>query len=54
MTSMGDLLGPEPVLLPGDPAAEAELAAAENPAIVAAALRAYLDDQRPKRRKHGD
>ena len=25
MTSMGDLLGPEPVLLPGDPAAEAEL-----------------------------
>jgi hypothetical protein len=37
MTRMGDLLGPEPVLLPGDPAAEAELAAAENPAIVAAA-----------------
>ena len=34
---MGDLLGPEPVLLPGDPAAEAELDAAENPAIVAAA-----------------
>ncbi|MEW5809619.1 MAG: DUF3151 domain-containing protein [Actinomycetota bacterium] len=37
MTRMGDLLGPEPVLLPGDPAAEAELAAAESPAIVAAA-----------------
>lgn len=37
MTRMGDLLGPEPVLLPGDPAAEAELDAAENPAIVAAA-----------------
>ena len=37
MTRMGDLLGPEPVLLPGDSAAEAELAASENPAIVAAA-----------------
>lgn len=37
MTRMGDLLGPDPVLLPGDPAAEAELAAVENPAIVAAA-----------------
>jgi len=37
MTRMGDLLGPEPVLLPGDPEAEAELDAAENPAIVAAA-----------------
>lgn len=37
MTRMGDLLGPEPTLLPGDPAAEAELEAAENPAIVAAA-----------------
>jgi Protein of unknown function (DUF3151) len=37
MTRMGDLLGPEPVLLPGDPEAEAELGAAENPAIVAAA-----------------
>ena len=37
MTRMGDLLGPEPTLLPGDPAAEAELDAAENPAIVAAA-----------------
>src|SRR4029079_4769897 len=37
MTRMGDLLGPDPVLLPGDPAAEAELAASENPAIVAAA-----------------
>jgi Protein of unknown function (DUF3151) len=37
MTRMGDLLGPDPVLLPGDSAAEAELAASENPAIVAAA-----------------
>jgi hypothetical protein len=37
MTRMGDLLGPDPVLLPGDAAAEAELAASENPAIVAAA-----------------
>ena len=37
MTRMGDLLGPEPTLLPGDPEAEAELDAAENPAIVAAA-----------------
>ncbi|KKF00246.1 DUF3151 domain-containing protein [Mycolicibacterium obuense] len=37
MTRMGDLLGPEPVLLPGDPDAEAELDAAESPAIVAAA-----------------
>lgn len=37
MTQMGDLLGPEPVLLPGDPDAEAELAGDENPAIVAAA-----------------
>lgn len=36
MTRMGDLLGPEPVLLPGDPAAEAELAGDENPAVVAA------------------
>ena len=34
---MGDLLGPDPVLLPGDSAAEAELEADENPAIVAAA-----------------
>src|ERR1700754_261596 len=37
MTRMGDLLGPDPVLLPSDTAAEAELAAAENPSIVAAA-----------------
>jgi len=37
MTRMGDLLGPDPVLLPGDSEAEAELAASENPAIVAAA-----------------
>ena len=34
---MGDLLGPDPVRLPGDSEAEAELAAGENPAIVAAA-----------------
>ena len=37
MTSMGDLLGPDPILLPGDSDAEAELLADENPAIVAAA-----------------
>ena len=37
MTQFGDLLGPDPVLLPGDPQAEAELEADENPASVAAA-----------------
>ncbi|WP_395308562.1 DUF3151 domain-containing protein [Mycobacterium sp. AMU20-3851] len=37
MTRMGDLLGPDPVLLPGDTEAEGELAAGEKPAIVAAA-----------------
>lgn len=37
MTSFGDLLGPPPVLLPGDPEAEAGLDAGENPAVVAAA-----------------
>lgn len=37
MTSFGDLLGPPPVLLPGDPEAQAALDAGENPAIVAAA-----------------
>ncbi|MCV7257672.1 DUF3151 domain-containing protein [Mycobacterium shimoidei] len=37
MTRMGDLLGPDPILLPGDSAAEAELLAGEKPAIVAAA-----------------
>ncbi|GFG52857.1 hypothetical protein CQY20_21330 [Mycolicibacterium agri] len=37
MTRMGDLLGPDPILLPADDAAEAELEASENPAIVAAA-----------------
>jgi hypothetical protein len=36
MTRMGDLLGPDPVLLPGDSDAEAELAAGDDPAIVAA------------------
>ena len=34
---MGDLLGPDPVLLPGDPGAEAELAAGADPTVVAAA-----------------
>lgn len=34
---MGDLLGPDPILLPGDSDAEAELLANENPAAVAAA-----------------
>ena len=34
---MGDLLGPDPVRLPGDSAAEAELAAGDDPAKVAAA-----------------
>ena len=37
MTSFGDLLGPPPVLLPGDPEAEAALDAGQTPAIVAAA-----------------
>ena len=37
MTPMGDLLGPDPILLTGDFDAEAELLAGENPAIVAAA-----------------
>src|SRR3954467_57454 len=37
MTRMGDLLGPDPVLLPPDADAEAELAAGEKPGIVAAA-----------------
>ncbi len=37
MTPMGDLLGPDPILLPGDSDAEAELSAGENPGIVAAA-----------------
>jgi hypothetical protein len=37
MTPMRDLLGPYPILLPGDSDAEAELQADEKPAIVAAA-----------------
>jgi hypothetical protein len=37
MTPIGDLMGPEPIRLPGDDEAEAELRANENPAIVAAA-----------------
>ncbi len=37
MTRMGDLLGPDPVLLPADEQAEAKLAAGEQAAVVAAA-----------------
>jgi hypothetical protein len=37
MTPTRDLLGPDPILLPGDSDAEAELRAGENPAVVAAA-----------------
>ncbi len=37
MTSFGDLLGPAPVLLPGDTEAEAGLGAGDTPAMVAAA-----------------
>jgi len=37
MTGFGDLLGPQPTLLPGDPEAETALAAGEVPATVAAA-----------------
>ncbi|OSC42771.1 DUF3151 domain-containing protein [Mycobacterium decipiens] len=37
MTPMGDLLGPEPILLPRDGEAEAKLLANESPGIVAAA-----------------
>ena len=37
MTRMGDLLGPDPVLLPGDIEAEDALDAGEHAAIVAAA-----------------
>jgi hypothetical protein len=37
MTSMGDLLGPDPILLPADSDAEAQLLANENPSTVAAA-----------------
>jgi hypothetical protein len=37
MTPMGDLLQPDPILLPGDSEAEAELLANTNPAVVAAA-----------------
>jgi hypothetical protein len=37
MTPTRDLLGPDPILLPGDPEAEEELLANENPGIVAAA-----------------
>jgi hypothetical protein len=37
MTPNHDLLGPDPILLPGDTDAEAELKANDNPAVVAAA-----------------
>jgi hypothetical protein len=37
MTPMRDLLGPDPILLPADTEAEAQLLANENPAVVAAA-----------------
>lgn len=37
MTPMKDLLGPDPILLPGDSDTEAELLAGEKPGIVAAA-----------------
>jgi hypothetical protein len=37
MTRMGDLLGPDPVLLPGDSEAEEALNAGEKPTAVAAA-----------------
>jgi hypothetical protein len=37
MTPMGDLLGPDPVLLPADDGPQVELLAGERPAIVAAA-----------------
>jgi hypothetical protein len=37
MTPMHDLLGPDPVLLPGDPDAEDQLDAGDNPTAVAAA-----------------
>ena len=37
MTPMRDLLGPDPILLPGDPEAEAALLADDDPAVVAAA-----------------
>jgi hypothetical protein len=37
MTPTRDLLGPDPILLPGDTEAEAELLAGEKPGIVAAA-----------------
>lgn len=37
MTPMHDLLGPDPILLPADTDAEAQLLANQNPAVVAAA-----------------
>jgi Protein of unknown function (DUF3151) len=37
MTPMHDLLGPDPILLPGDPEAETALQADQSPAVVAAA-----------------
>ena len=37
MTPMHDLLGPDPILLPGDPEAEDQMDAGDNPTAVAAA-----------------
>lgn len=37
MAPLGDLLGPDPILLPGDSEAEAQLLAGESPEVVAAA-----------------
>ena len=37
MTPTRDLMGPDPILLPGDTDAEAELLADGNPTVVAAA-----------------
>ena len=37
MTSFGDLLGPDPILLPSNGDVEAELAESDSPAVVAAA-----------------
>ena len=37
MTPMGDLLGPDPILLPSDSEAEVALLAGESPGVVAAA-----------------
>ncbi|MDQ3154400.1 MAG: DUF3151 domain-containing protein, partial [Actinomycetota bacterium] len=41
MTTHGNLLGPDATLLPEDPAADAELAAADDPSPVAASHPAH-------------